>query len=290
MSPAGRGIVLIIIAFAMFAVVDTTAKYLSQNYPILSVVWARYAFNMLAIIIVVGPRMGLDLVRTKHLKLQAIRGAVLTGSSILFFSALMHMPLAAASSITFIAPILVTAAAAIFLHERVRPATWVVLAACLVGVLMIVRPGSAVFTWWSILPVITAGMFSSYQLMTRRLAGHDSVYTTLFYPALIGTIVLTPIMLTTGHMPTSIADALLFVSVGVVGGVGHFILIKAYDLAPASTLAPFAYTQIASVLVLGYFVFGEFPDGWAFAGIAVIVISGLILVWRQRRPAPPLRR
>ena len=290
MSHVGRGIVLIIIAFAMFAVVDTTAKHLSQNYPILSVVWARYAFNMLAIIIVVGPRMGSDLVRTKHLKLQAIRGTVLTCSSILFFSALMHMPLAAASSITFIAPILVTAAAAIFLRERVRPVTWVVLAACLVGVLMIVRPGSAVFTWWSILPLVTAGMFSSYQLMTRRLAGRDSVYTTLFYPALIGTIVLTPIMLVTGHMPTSVADALLFISVGVVGGIGHFVLIKAYDLAPASTLAPFAYTQIASVLVLGYFVFGEFPDGWALAGIAVIVVSGLILVWRQRRPAPPLRR
>ena len=287
----GRAITLIIVAVSVFAVVDTIAKLLLREaYPVLQVVWARYTFQVVAMLVLLGPRLGWrGLVATKHPGAHVVRGVVLTASSLLFFSALAHITLAAAASIAFLAPILVTAAAAIFLHERVRPATWFALAAGLGGVVLIVRPGSSVFTWWALLPLGSACCFASYQLLTRRLAGRDSAYTALFFPGVIGMIVMTPFAAATAMIPDSALHALGFVAVGVLGGVGHYILIKAFERAPASTLAPFSYTQIASVLVLGWFVFGEFPDALALAGTGVIVLSGLFLAWRQRRPGPPLR-
>lgn len=285
----GRGIALIVCAFSLFALVDTLAKYLARSYPVVTVVWARYAFQMLPLLVFFAPRTEARLIRSNRPRLQIVRALILIVSSLLFFSALPHMPLAAAASITFIAPILVAAASALFLRERVRPATWAALGACFAGVLMIMRPGSDVFTWWSVLPLVTACLFVVYQLMTRRLAGIDPATTTLFYPGLIGTIVLLPLAFAGAAMPHSAWDAAMFVSAGLVGGLGHWVLIKAYELAPPSALAPFMYFQIASVLVLGFVVFGEVPDPWALAGIAVIVTSGLFLVWRQRLPAPPRR-
>ena len=277
-----RGILLIIAAVATFAVMDTTAKYLSQTYPVPAVVWARYFAQALCMLIVLGPRLKLDLLRTRRPKLQIARGITLTLATLLFFSALSLMPIAEASAITFVSPLLLTALSVLLLRERVRPAAWIAVATGFVGVLFIIRPGGAVFSPAAVLPLATACCFAGYQIMTRQLAGVDSSFATLFYSALVGTVLTSFVVPFFWHPPETVLDGLLFVMLGVLGAAGHFVLIRAFHHAPASMLAPFVYSQLVAVLILGYAVFGEFPDGWSLVGMAIIVASGVFVALRAR--------
>jgi drug/metabolite transporter (DMT)-like permease len=278
-----RGILLIMVAVSTFAVLDTMAKYLSRTYPIPLIVWMRYATHVLVMLALLAPRVGKGLVTSRRPGLQVIRGVVLAASSLFFFSALAFMPIAEASAITFLAPLLVTAMSAYFLKERVRRSAWAALGAGFVGVLFIVRPGSAVFTPAALLPLATAVCFATYQLLTRRLAGVDSTIATLFIGALVGTLVVSFLLPFFWGLPQSALHAALFVLLGVLGAAGHFVLIRAFEYAPPGVLAPFVYTQLLTVLVLGFIVFGEFPDGWSLVGMAIIVLSGAWIAARQGR-------
>ncbi len=278
----GQGILFMLLAVSTFACMDAAAKHLSTRYPVPMIVWSRYFFQMLVMLVVLGPRLRLSLVKSNIPGMQVTRGLVLTCSSLTFFTALAHMPLAEASTITFISPLLIAALAGPFLGERSHRGTWITLAAGFVGVLFIVRPGTAFFTWWALLPLATACMFTAYQLMTRRMAGRDPTFTTLFYPALIGACVVPIAFPAAMQFPELGIDSVLFVGLGVLGGFGHYVLIKAFERAPAPTLAPFLYGQIVTVLILGYLVFGQFPDGWSLLGMLIIVASGLSLAMRYR--------
>lgn len=277
-----RGILMIMTAVAMFTVMDSIAKYLSRFYPVPGIVWARYAFHLLFVVMILGPRMKLGLLRSKRLGLQIARGAVLAASSLLFFSALKFMPMAEASSISFVAPVLVTLLAVVLLKEKVERARWVAVAAGFMGVLIIIRPGSGVFSWVAVLPLATAASFAAYQILTRKLAGVDSPYTSLFYSGLIGTVLLAAVLPFQWTTPTTVAHALLLPAIGFLGGISHLILIRAYDQASVSTLAPFTYTQFIWVILIGYLVFGDFPDRWSLIGIAVIMASGIYIATHQR--------
>jgi drug/metabolite transporter (DMT)-like permease len=278
-----RGILLLIAAMSTFAVVDTLAKYLARSYPVPLVVWARYASQTLFMLLVLGPRLKLDLVRSRRPGLQVIRGVVLVVSTVLFFSALALMPLAEASAITFLSPLVLAGMSVWLLRERVRRSAWAAIIAGLVGVLIIVRPKGGVFTPAAILPVLTAVCFASYQLLTRKLAGIDSTSTTLFYGAIVGTLIVTLGLPFFWETPTTALHWLLFAVLGVLGGAGHFVLIRAFTHAAPSVLAPFVYVQLVAVLLLGYLVFGEFPDGWSLVGMAIIVLSGAWIAARQAR-------
>lgn len=277
-----RGILMIMTAVAMFAVLDSIAKYLSRFYPVPGIVWARYAVHLLFVVMILGPRMKLGLVRTRHLGLQIVRGTLLAASSMLFFSALKFMPIAEASSISFVAPMLVTLLGVFLLKEKVEPAQWVAVAAGFVGVLIIIRPGSGVFSWVAILPLGNATTFAVYQILTRKLAGVENPYTSIFYSALMGTVMLAGVLPFQWTAPTTIVHALLLVAMGFFGGLAHLILIHAYDQAPVSTLAPFSYTQLIWVIIAGYLVFGDFPDHWSLTGIAVIMASGIYIATHQQ--------
>lgn len=270
-------------AVSTFAVLDTTAKYLSRTYPVPLIVWMRYALHVLVMLAFLGPRVGWGLATSRRPGLQVIRGVVLAASSLFFFAGLAFMPIAEASAITFLAPLLVTAMSAYFLGERVRRSAWAALAAGLVGVLLIVRPGGAVFSPAVLLPLATAVCFATYQLLTRRLAGIDSTIATLFIGALVGTLVVSLLLPFYFGLPQSAFHALLFLMLGVLGAAGHFVLIRAFEYAPPGVLAPFVYTQLLTVLVLGFLVFGEFPDGWSLVGMAIIVLSGAWMAARQGR-------
>jgi len=278
-----RGILLIMAAVSTFAVLDTIAKYLSRTYPVPLIVWVRYAMHVVVMLLFVAPRLRWRIVTSRRPGLQVIRGVVLAASSLFFFTALAFMPIAEASAITFLAPLLVTAMSAYFLRERVRRSAWVALAAGFVGVLFIVRPGSAVFSPAVALPLATAACFATYQLLTRRLAGVDSTLATLFIGALVGTLVVSLLLPFYWGLPRSAFHAFLFVMLGVLGAAGHFVLIRAFEHTPPSVLAPFVYTQLVTVLALGYLVFGEFPDGWSLVGMAIIVLSGAWIAARQGR-------
>lgn len=278
-----RGILLLIAAMSTFAVVDTIAKYLARSYPVPLVVWARYAMQTLFMLLVLGPRMKFDLVRSLRPGLQIIRGIVLVVSTILFFSALALMPLAEAAAITFLSPLVLAGMSVWILRERVRRSAWAAIIVGFVGVLIIIRPGGGVFTPAAILPVLTAVCFAAYQLLTRKLAGIDSTMATLFYGAIVGTLVMTLALPFFWQTPTAPLHWLLFAVLGVLGGAGHFVLIRAFTHAPPAALAPFVYVQLVAVLALGYVVFGEFPDGWSLVGMAIIVLAGAWIAARQAR-------
>src|ERR1035437_1202013 len=208
-----RGILMIMAAVAMFTMMDSMAKYLSRFYPVPGIVWARYAFHLLFVVMILGPRMRLRLVRTRRLGLQIARGMLLAASSMFFFSALKFMPMAEASSISFVAPMLVTVLGVFLLKEKVQPARWVAVAAGFVGVLIIIRPGGGVFSWAAVLPLATAASFAVYQILTRKLAGVDNPYTSLFYSGLIGTVMLAVVLPYQWTTPTTIVHALLLLAI-----------------------------------------------------------------------------
>ena len=277
-----RGILMIMTAVAMFTMMDSMAKYLSRFYPVPGIVWARYAFHLLFVVMILGPRMRLRLVRTRHLGLQIVRGMLLAASSMFFFSALKFMPMAEASSISFVAPMLATLLGIFLLKEKVEPARLVAVAAGFIGVLIIIRPGSGVFSWVAVLPLATAASFASYQILTRRLAGIDNPYTSLFYSGVVGTVMLATVLPFEWTTPKTLLHALMLPAIGFVGGLSHLILIRAYDQAAVSTLAPFSYTQLIWVILMGYLVFGDFPDHWSLIGIAVIMASGIYIATHQQ--------
>lgn len=280
------GIGMMIAAVSVFACTDAVAKLLTRDYSPLLIVWARYFFQMIAMIVLLAPKRGLGLIRSKRPRFQFWRGLVLAGSSLTFFSTLPYLPLAEISAITFLSPLFVAALAGPVLHERVPAASWLAIVGGLLGMLFIIRPGTAGFTWWMVLPICTALLMAVYQLMTRRIAGVDPPTTTLFYPAVVGTLVLLLVLPFVAQWPHNVWHALGFMMLGVFGGIGHFLLIRGYERAPASLLAPFMYAQLVGALSLGWFIFGDFPDAWGLFGITIIVGSGLLLIARQTRASP----
>jgi len=211
---------------------------------------------------------------------------MLVFSSVIFVVALNYLQIAEVASIVFLAPIIVAIAGGPLLGERVGARTWIALAGGFTGVLLIIRPGGDAFTWWAFLPLGCAFMFAGYQILTRKLAGHDDPITTLFYPGLIAVLAIPPVFpgSVTG-LPSVPLHLAMLIAIGILGAVGHFLLIRAHHHAPATLLAPFGYTQLLVILVLGFAVFGEVPDGFALAGIILIAGAGLALVLSGRRPA-----
>jgi drug/metabolite transporter (DMT)-like permease len=277
-----RGIVMVMTAVAIFSVIDALSKYLTRYYPVMLIVWARYTFHLLFVIIALGPRMGLSLVRTARPGAQFLRGLLLASSSILFVSALKYMPLAESTAIAFLSPLFITLMAVLFLKEKVELARWVAVFCGFVGVLTIIRPGSHVFTWAVLLPVGNSMCFASYQILTRRLAGLENSHTSIFYSGLIGTLVLSLTLPYVWVAPLNGLHLATFILLGLLGGLGHLILIKAYDQAPASRLAPFSYSQLIWVTFIGFVVFNDFPDLWSIVGIAILVVSGIYTASHRR--------
>jgi drug/metabolite transporter (DMT)-like permease len=283
-----RGIALLICAVSCFAVMEAIVKTLAERNPVAMIVWARYFFNALLIVIFLGPSMGLGLVRSRRPGLQWLRGAILGVSSLCFFSGLPFLPLAEAASLSAVAPILVAIFAVRLLGERAPAGTGWALAVSFAGVLLIVRPGSAVFTWAALLPLGSAVCYAAYQILTRRLATVDDGRTTQFIGALGATLLMSLPLPFFWAMPERAADLALMVLVGALGGFGHLLLVQALRVAPASLLAPFTYAHIVIALGLGLVVFGAVPDAIAMAGIALIVITGIVMAVRQRRVIEPV--
>jgi drug/metabolite transporter (DMT)-like permease len=273
-----------LLATGCFGCLDTISKYLVAYYPASALVWLRYVLQTLVMMAIFLPRMGLRLVRTTSPRVQVLRGVMLVLSSVVFVVALNHMQIAEVASIVFLAPVIVALAGGPLLGERVSTRTWFALAAGFTGVLLIIRPGGNAFTWWALLPLGCAFLFAGYQILTRKLAGHDDPITTLFYPGLIAVLAIPPVFPgALSSVPAVPLHAALLAAVGILGAVGHFLLIRAHALAPATLLAPFGYTQLLVVLILGWLVFGQLPDGIALAGIILVAGSGLGLIIASRR-------
>jgi drug/metabolite transporter (DMT)-like permease len=274
-----------LLATCCFGCLDTMSKYLVVYYPASSLVWIRYVLQTVVMAAIFLPRMGMRLLRTTSPGVQFVRGLMLVLSSVVFVIALNHMQIAEVASIVFLAPIIVALAGGPLLGERVSTRTWMALAGGFTGVLLIIRPGGNAFTLWALLPLGCAFFFAGYQILTRKLAGHDDPITTLFYPGLIACLVVPPVFPGAFDIPTVPLHLAMISAIGILGAVGHFLLIRAHGHAPATLLAPFGYTQLLVVLKLGWLVFDQLPDGIALTGIALIAGSGLGLVIASRRPS-----
>jgi len=286
-----RGILLIVSAVFLFSSMDTLAKLMLKRYPLPPLIWARYSVHLVFMVVLLAPRMGLRLVRTKRPGWQLLRGLLLVASTAFFYLALRHMPLAQAAAITFVAPVLVTALSGPMLGERVAPRQWAAVILGFVGVLIIVRPHGGVVGFGAIFPLITALLFALYQIMTRQLAGRENAFTTLFYTALVGTVASSLALPVAWQTPTA-AQAGLMIAIGCLGGLGHFLLIRAVEIASPSTLAPFVYTQLMWSTLLAFVVFHDFPDLGSLVGMLIIVGAGLLAIsWRRAsHPSEPSRR
>lgn len=274
-------IALIVLASACFSGVDVMVKLLSQRYPVLLIVWARWSVQALLLVALFGPKMRLGLVRTTRLPLHLVRGTVLVVSSLLFFSALRYLPIAEATALNYTAPILVTLMAGWLLHEPLTRPRWTFVGAGFLGMLLIVRPESDMLTPAAVFAVGAAGFYAVFQILTRQLAG-ESLVVLMIYPSLVGAVVLSlavPFFDYGGAYPTS--DLGAFIGVGVVGTLGHLLFVQAFQRASASAIAPFTYMQLIWSTLAGWVLFGTFPDGWTLTGIVVIAGSGVALTWYE---------
>jgi drug/metabolite transporter (DMT)-like permease len=275
-------------AVVCFSVLETTGKYLSQFYPVVEVVWARYTVHVVLLLVLLAPRMGWALVRTAQPGGQVLRASLLLGSTLCNFFALSYLPLAEVKAISFVSPLLVTVFAVWLLREKVTLAKWIAVMVGFLGTLFIVRPGSHMVSWASSLALGNALCYSLFQIMTRQFSEDETPLATLFYSAIVGCVVLSLVVPWVWVQPSG-AHLGLFLLVGSAGAAGHFMLIKALESERASVLSPIGYTQLLWVTLLGFIVFGQLPDRHAVIGMAIIVASGLYVAWghRARRNEEP---
>jgi drug/metabolite transporter (DMT)-like permease len=264
-----------------FSVLETTAKYLSRSYPVPMVVWCRYLVHTALILAILAPRLGLALVRTRRPAGQFVRATLLMGSTLFNFGALSFLPMAEVKALSFVSPLLVALFAVWLLSENVNRARWIAVGTGFLGVLLIVRPGSVMLQWPALLALGAALCYSLYQIMTRKFSASESPLATFFYTAVVGCLLITLVVPFFWRTP-ELRHVPLLLLLGVAGGLGHYVLIRAMELADASFLSPLGYVQLVWATVLGFVVFGDLPDAAAFAGMAVIVASGLYVALGHR--------
>ncbi len=278
-------VLLIAGAVACFASLDGIIKSLGTRQPVPLLVWARWSFQVLAMLIWLGPTMGTNMVRSRQPWMQLARGVLLVSSSLCFMTALKYLPLADATALNYTTPTIVIVLAVVFLHERMTRARVAFLVAGMIGMLLIVKPGAELFNGASIYALGSAVFYAVYQITTRMLAGEDP-RVTLFYPAMVGALLMTFVWPWFGsEIDVSWTDVALLAATGVLGTIGHFLFILAFQRAPASALTPFTYMQLVFATLIGWLAYDHFPGPFSLTGMAVIAGSGLLLTWHERRRA-----
>lgn len=279
------GIGLLLIAVALFTVGEAIVKTLAREYDITQIVWARYVFHALVTVTLFSRVNLLRLVRTSRPGLHTARSALMLAATAFFFSSLRYLPLADAIAISFVGPLLVTALSIPMLREQVGIRRWMAIFVGFAGVLVIIRPGMGVMHWAAILPLCTAVCYAFYQILTRIASRTDDTQTSLFWMSTFGVVVSSIAVPFFWTKPDLIAWVMM-AALGTVYGVGHYLLIRGLEIAPASKLSPFLYTQIIWATLLGLLIFDQFPDEPTLIGGAIVISSGLY-IWRRetlRRP------
>ena len=261
-----------------FASMDATAKYLMKEIGPAQTIWARYTVQAILVTVLILPKINIY-GRTKYPKLQFLRSVALMMATTLFFFAFSRLGLAEASAIFNISPVLITLGAFLFLREQIGPRRVIGILVSLLGALIIIRPGSGVFTIYAILPLGAAIFYSTYSLATRFVGTDESPWTSLFYSAIFGALCYS-IYIVFHWNPMSNNALLLTIVMGLFGTAGHVCLIRALTLGEASLVAPFIYTNLLFTTIWGFVLFGNFPDFWAIAGALIIVAAG-IYVWAR---------
>ncbi len=283
LSHTGKAILLMLGAVVIFTVMDALAKWMTQHYAPLQVVWSRYTGQTVIVVALLAPRL-VPLMRTRNLGTHMLRSVFQFGATACFFAALGQIGLAEATAIADINPVLITLGAALFLGEKLGPRRLAGVLVALAGALIIIRPGLGVFTWAALLPLGTAICYTGYALVTRKLGAAEPVWTSLIYTALVGTAI-TSALVPFQWQPVAPVHWLPFAAIGLLGAAAQLCLIRAFSMAEASAIAPFSYTGLLFATLWGFLFFGEVPDAMTGFGALVIVGAGLYVWHRETRAA-----
>ena len=226
-----------------------------------------------------GPRF--LLLRTARPVAQIVRGVCLLTASLCFFLAIKWVPLATAAAITMLGPVFITALSGPVLGERVGPRRWSAVAIGFVGALVIIRPGFGDTPWQIVFTLGSAVSSAFYALLTRKLSAGEDAATSATIATVVGTVALTLVVWSDWRAPSSAVEIGMIASLGLLSGLGHYLYTVALGCGPASVIAPFNYSHLIFAALLGFVVFGYFPDLWAWVGAGLIVASGLYIGYRE---------
>lgn len=277
------GIAWMCFAGVQFALMGGFAKILGASYSSLQVSWARAMVHLLFLAAVFLPAGGLSVLHSRRPWLQLARAATLTTSNLCFFYAVTFIPLAMASAISLAAPLIVALLAWPMLRERTTTLRVSIVLAGFVGVLVVIRPGGALFHWASLLVLASATSYGLYQILTRQVAPHDSAATSSLWAPLTGALGLMLLQPLVWRWPSDMLDTALFLGCGALGATGHYCVARSLALAPANVVSPFQYVQLLSATAVGWLLFAHWPDAGTWFGAAIIIACGLTLAWAQRR-------
>ena len=277
------GIGLVSLCYLLFSLLDGSAKWLVGTVPVIVVVWLRFVTHAVFASAILFPIKGMALVRTTHLRWHMLRALMFIAMTGINFWALQYLQLTVTASIFFSVPILIALASASILGEKLDAGRWIAIVAGFVGVLVIIRPGSADFHPAMLASVVNAILYAGFMMMTRRLAAYDSPETIQYLPAVGAAIGLAPFALAAWQSPHGWLEWTVACLMGVLGGLGHHLLAAAHRYAPSSVIAPFLYQQVIYMALFGYFVFGDVPGAGVWLGAPIVIASGLYLFSRERR-------
>lgn len=279
----GFAVLLMLGATLCFAALDATSKHLSQTYPVPMLVWGRYTFHCLMMLIFLAPAMRLQLVVTSRPVAQITRALMLTGTTGFSMAGFSMMPLAESTAFLFITPLVVVILSHWLLKESITRNHWIAVIAGFCGALLIARPGGALNLQGTFWMALAAACYAIYQIQTRQLSPTENTVTMLFYTALVGTVSMTlAAPLYWGGPTPGWIDATLIASLGIYGGTGHLMLTRAFRYAAASFLSPFLYGQLVWAMLLGWVFYDHLPDLPSIAGMAVIAGSSLSIALSER--------
>ena len=278
MSPLAKGAVCVMLGLLFLSTMDAIAKSLAQQYEIMQIVWARYSGQTLLVLILLGTKTR-KLLKTNHLPLQFARASMLFAATVFFFAGITLVGLAEATALLQLNPLLITLGAFLFLRESFGPLRLAGVCFGLIGSLIIIRPGTEVFTIYSIFPLAAATMFAGYALATRFLSREEHTWTNFLYTTILGTAFASICVPFYWKMPDAM-DASIMLGMSALGAAGQYLMIRAFFFAEASALAPFGYSALIFAGIYGMAFFGEFPDVWSYIGAAIVVGAG-IFVWRR---------
>jgi len=282
-----RGILLIFFACFCFSCLDATAKYLSTDFQTLQIVWMRFLVHLILAIVLFRVWRNPEVFRSDRKGLQFLRGLALLGSTFFNFLAVKHLQLAETMSIFFAAPLVLTALAGPLLGEWAGPRRWAAIVVGFIGVLIVVQPGTGELHWAAIYSVLAMMCYASYALMTRMLASTDNLIGMLIISAAVATLFMAPAGISVWKTPDNALHWFLLLSTGGWGCLGHWVFIIAHRLAPAPLLAPFIYLQIVWMASLGFIFFGDVPTWTTFLGAAIVIASGLYILYREHVVGQP---
>ena len=279
------GIGLMLCAYFLFSCIDTSVKWLSVfGFPVVQLAFMRYfAHFIISTGRIVHKGLSFSNFSSEHNRLVIIRGSLILISTLLNFFALKFLPLTLTSTILFSAPIVVCVLSSTVLGEKVGKWRWFAILLGFIGIIIAIRPFHASFHWAALLSIMAAISFAFYLLLTRKLAGLVASDTMQFYAGFVGAMVLLPFAIAQWQMPETTLEFLLLIGLGIFGWLGHEILTRAYGYADASVLTPYSYSFMIYLTIWSIVLFDQYPDNWTLLGAGIIVISGLIIWYREKR-------